>query len=116
MVTMGFLLIIGQKRNSFIFAKKEDISILTRRKLIIQKKKKLNFFEKKRFFFFFCMGPSQHGQNLVLRKINGKPNIKFGIFAKKVEICDNLKKKKKKKKKTKFRIIKKKKNLFLRCY
>ena len=29
------------------------------------------------------MGPSQHDQNLVLRKINGKPNIKFGIFAKK---------------------------------
>jgi hypothetical protein len=81
---MGFLLIIGQKRNSCIFAKKEDISILTRRKLIIQRKKKLNFFEKKRFFFFFfCMGPSQHDQNLVLRKINGKLNIGFVFLQKK---------------------------------
>ena len=58
MVTMRFPLIIGQRRNSCIFAKKEDISILTKRKLIIQKKKNLIFFEKKRFFFFFfCMGP-----------------------------------------------------------
>ena len=57
-------------------------------------KENFEFFRKKEvFFFFFCMGPSQHGQNLVLRKINGKLNIGFGIFAKKVEICDNLKKK-----------------------
>jgi hypothetical protein len=42
------------------------------------------------------MGPSQHDQNLVLRKINGKLNIRFDIFAKKVEICDILKKKTKK--------------------